>query len=143
MRNEICLVYGSAAKRLMLDEELLTLLNKARENNTEKEITGLLLYRDATFIQVLEGERNRVEDLFDVIKRDPRHYGVTTILKRSIEKREFSEWWMGFIHLDKHDYSSLEGYTDFLTNIKSLDYMMKHPTRLYNMMLMLRSQLNY
>ncbi|MDD1617775.1 MAG: hypothetical protein CG439_2841 [Methylococcaceae bacterium NSP1-2] len=68
-----CLVYVSIATRKMSDNDLQTLLEKARKKNEGSAITGMLLYRDGFFAQVLEGELKDIEDLFAIISRDERH----------------------------------------------------------------------
>ncbi len=52
----IHLCYVSTAKYLMTQEELLKLLNVARQSNSKLGITGMLLYKDMSFLQVIEGE---------------------------------------------------------------------------------------
>ena len=52
------LVYVSAATHAFTKSELLELLNKARANNQRLGITGLLLFKDGDFIQLLEGDKS-------------------------------------------------------------------------------------
>jgi hypothetical protein len=40
----------------MAHEELLTLLAQSRKNNLPTDITGMLMYMEGCFFQVLEGE---------------------------------------------------------------------------------------
>jgi hypothetical protein len=77
-------------------------------------ITGLLLYRDGDFLQVLEGDAEAVEKIYDDILKDPRHTGVIRVLKQEIEEREFSDWKMGFINLDEVNPDDIPGFSDFL-----------------------------
>ncbi len=91
-----CLVYISIATRKMSDNDLQTLLEKAREKNEVLAITGMLLYRDGFFAQVLEGELKDIEDLFAIISRDERHRIVFLLYTKPIEKRNFADWTMGF-----------------------------------------------
>jgi len=60
----------------------------------------MLLYRGRNFLQVLEGEKTVVQELFKAIGQDPRHYHVSALITRPIAKREFAEWEMGFTNLD-------------------------------------------
>lgn len=114
----IHLIYASSATRLMPNDELTALLKKARENNAKRDISGMLLYRNGNFVQVLEGPEQEVDQVFEVIKKDPRHFDVTLILRRPIQKRDFEEWEMGFNGIEEKD---LEGYTNFLD-------VFEHPT---------------
>jgi len=50
----LSLIYVSTSVKLLNDEELLDILKVSRENNSGKDITGLLLYKGGNFMQVLE-----------------------------------------------------------------------------------------
>jgi hypothetical protein len=50
------LAYTSIASHHMAHEELLALLAQSRKNNLPTDITGMLLYMEGCFFQVLEGE---------------------------------------------------------------------------------------
>ncbi|MEP7294426.1 MAG: BLUF domain-containing protein [Chloroflexota bacterium] len=110
----ITLIYGSSATDSFSETELVPLLQKAREKNSRLNVTGMLLYRDGNFLQVLEGEAETVEGLYETISKDPRHRSVLTFMKRTIPEREFSEWQMGFVNLGDVDASQLPGYSDYL-----------------------------
>ena len=74
------LVYVSKAVQRLKQDQLEAILSKARKNNTDNEITGLLLYDGyGTFIQVLEGPENSVESLFSKIQKDTRHTNINRI----------------------------------------------------------------
>lgn len=57
--------------------EPVSLLQQSRENNLRLGITGLLLYKDLDFTQVIEGEDSTVQKLSSRIERDPRHRAYT------------------------------------------------------------------
>ncbi len=110
----IHLIYSSSATNPMHDHDLAEMLAIARENNHRSQITGMLLYHNASFLQVLEGKRTVVETLFKKIAHDPRHHDVTLLRKRVLPNREFEKWEMGFVNIDTIDTSKLSGYTSFL-----------------------------
>lgn len=110
----ITLIYGSAAVEPFSEAELVALLEKAREKNRRLGITGMLLYRDGNFLQVLEGEAEAVDALLETIRRDPRHRGILVFLKRPLPQREFSDWEMGFVNLDSVSPEQLPGYSSYL-----------------------------
>ena len=97
----VSLIYASSAVKRMSQEELLAILEKSRENNEKRNITGMLLYKDGNFLQVLEGEDTAVTDLYYAITKDERHTDLQLLLKREITKRTFSDWEMGFINLEE------------------------------------------
>lgn len=91
---------SSALTRHMPLDEVKSILRTSRINNTRQNITGLLLYRDGSFAQFLEGPTDAVDSLYDTIERDDRHHGVVRVLRQSITKRDFRQWSMAFRDLD-------------------------------------------
>lgn len=117
MQNPVYrVVYVSSAAGLFDKPALLDLLNKARENNRKLDVTGMLLYRDGDFIQLLEGERATVEALYRTIAGDPRHTGATLILEEYATERLFSDWSMGFRDLSNPDVQSTPGFSQFMNS---------------------------
>jgi hypothetical protein len=80
----------------MSDFELNNLLEMARVNNKTKSITGLLLYIDGDFIQIIEGDDFEVNNLYSNIQFDKRHKNIICVSDEKITKRQFPEWSMGF-----------------------------------------------
>ena len=99
-----CLIYTSVAKEKMTDNCLKSLLDRARPKNSALDITGMLLYLDPYFVQVLEGEINAINETFKKISKDPIHHKVSLIFKKPISERSFSNWVMGFNKVS-HEYS--------------------------------------
>jgi hypothetical protein len=110
----IHLIYVSSATRPFTQSELLALLETSRRNNEPVAITGLLLYRDGNFMQVLEGEETAVTVTHARISKDSRHGGLITMLKGPITQRNFGDWSMGFRNLDSAEVRSMPGYSEFL-----------------------------
>ena len=110
----ITLVYVSVATRKMTEADLVSILEVARERNKELDVTGMLLYRDGFFVQVLEGEQVVIEDLFQKISGDSRHKHVIVVYQNSIQKRSFLEWSMGFNMIAESDLLKLDGYSGML-----------------------------
>ena len=73
------LLYISNAVNLMSNDELESLLGNARIKNHQLNITGMLVYLDGSFIQVLEGEKAVVKDSFKNISKDPRHNNIILV----------------------------------------------------------------
>lgn len=91
-----CLVYVSMATKEMSDSDLQAILEKSRTKNAEAHITGMLIYRDGFFAQVLEGELEDLENLFALIAIDERHRIMFLMHTKPLEKRSFADWTMGF-----------------------------------------------
>lgn len=110
----IQLAYVSNSVRLMSEMDLTDLLIQARTINAEHGITGMLLYKDRSFLQVLEGDSESVHAIYARITRDRRHEKVRTLYDEPIDKRDFPDWTMGFRNLSGSDLESLVGYTSFM-----------------------------
>lgn len=80
-----------------LDETLLSdIMNVSVRNNVRDEITGVLMYHDNLFFQLLEGEQSVVKRCFARIQRDQRHKRVTLVWDHIAGARVFSSWAMGY-----------------------------------------------
>ena len=80
---------------MTLQEQIDNILNTAKQFNKEKGITGVLLYNDTRFVQYLEGEYKQIMELFESIKKDPRHNNVVIVTISTVPKRLFPSWQMG------------------------------------------------
>lgn len=96
----IHLIYISSATKWPTEKDLKSLMAQARARNLRQNITGLLLYNNATYMQVLEGPTGDVHEIFEAICEDPRNNGVVKLIDESIQQRDFPQWSMGFKHLD-------------------------------------------
>jgi hypothetical protein len=94
---------------------LPALLDAARSANAAQEISGMLLYVEGNFFQVLEGDPSRVDDVFERICRDERHTRVTRIIHEPIAARDFADWTMGFASLSLAECAQFAGVNDFFT----------------------------
>lgn len=92
------LIYVSAARDEMSAVDLDRLLGTARHNNEAANVTGLLLYHDGSFFQVLEGPKDGVMRIFSKIERDPRHARVIVLQTKAAETRAFPNWSMGYMN---------------------------------------------
>jgi len=133
----ITLLYLSSAGTKFSDSELIDLLTKAREKNTRLGVTGMLLYHDGNFLQVLEGDEASVRPLFERINRDPRHQSVIKLIERPLAERQFGEWSMAFRTLDDLPVEQVEGYSDFL-NKPFAEELTSHPSAAYQFLLAFR-----
>ncbi len=90
------IAYLSHVARPFSKDELFALATQASENNRAKGISGILLYSGNKFLQVLQGEEDAVNALYQKIALDPRHRNVTLIIKSRTMAKEFGEWSMAF-----------------------------------------------
>ena len=106
----IRIVYVSVANKPFEEKALLQLLAKCRASNTERQISGQLIYSDGTFMQVLEGPEKEVDDTYARIKKDTRHNNITLLERSSIDERQFPDWSMGFKSLNRKQLERIQGY---------------------------------
>ena len=106
-------IYASTAASVFKESDIPDLLWHARNANAERGVTGMLLYIEGGFFQVIEGGASVVDDVYGRILRDPRHSRITSIIREPIAARDFSEWTMGFSTLDPLDAGQLIGENDF------------------------------
>lgn len=126
----IQLIYGSTATHAMSENELVDILETSHRNNERRNITGMLMYYDQSFMQVLEGDAHEVDRLFATIQQDTRHQAVNMFSRRKIDKREFPEWKMAFTQITDDDIHRLEGYSNIIEQSKlNSDIFLENPTR--------------
>ncbi len=89
------LLYASNTSRDVSQDVLDDILAASRRNNPRDGITGMLLYVEGGFMQVLEGEDAAVSAVYARIARDRRHWNSQVLLDRAAP-RAFGEWSMGF-----------------------------------------------
>ena|GEM_PF-5181611 len=89
-------LYRSTATRRFTNDELLKLLEHARSFNLEHQVTGMLLYSEGHFVQVIEGAEEVVSALYERIRQDPWHHEIETVNEGPLPARRFAEWSMDF-----------------------------------------------
>lgn len=120
------LIYVSQATSSIQLDEIENILEASRANNQVEQVTGMLMYKDRLFIQILEGQKDDVFSVYNRVKDDSRHQGVQIIEELEVPKRQFDQWIMGFKFLTQddlikiiHPLSSLEDVVvDFTEVIK-------------------------
>ena len=90
------IIYFSSATNLLTDNELHLLLDKSRIKNSQNDISGILIHIDGDILQVLEGEKEKIQNLFELIKLDPRHRTIIKVFNNEVSSRMFENWSMGY-----------------------------------------------
>jgi len=104
-------LYASRARLPLLPATIDAIVDQSRRNNPPRGITGLLCFVDDIFVQVLEGGRDEVCDLFNTIVRDDRHQGVRMLVYEEIGERRFGHWNMGQVNIAKVNTALLLKYS--------------------------------
>ncbi|MBI5923638.1 MAG: BLUF domain-containing protein [Betaproteobacteria bacterium] len=89
-----------------------SIMEQSRKNNLDQGVTGILCYSDDLFVQVLEGGRDEVCELFNTIVRDDRHRNVRILVFEEIHERRFASWTMGKVNIAKANPSLLLKYSE-------------------------------
>ena len=124
---DICLIYFSSTKAALQEEDLERLLQQSRKHNSEMGITGLLLYVRGHIIQVLEGEKQAVEDLYERIKQDPRHTNVSSAINRPISQRLFAKWAMGYETITHRELEEIKAIVNLNSSKGSVLVLSENP----------------
>jgi len=122
------IAYVSFSFKSLTEKELEELLLDIRNRNKKQNVTGLLLYNDGSFIQVIEGEKETLNHLFEKISKDNRHENIVKLVEEPIEKRAFPDWSMGFEVLNYKQIDHIPGYSKFM-NSENPEELIKESTR--------------
>jgi hypothetical protein len=91
------LIYSSEAAPGLAAAELEGMLAESRIRNRAHGISGVLVYVEGAFLQILEGEKNDVLDLMGRIEKDPRHHDLKVFYEQDVDERAFSSWSMAYL----------------------------------------------
>ncbi len=108
------ILYTSLSKEKFDAASIQTLLQQCYDNNVVNNITGCMVFKKREFIQVIEGEKEVVLQLFEKIKKDERHSKLKVIWQGKTLERSFEKWLMGFYNFNELDKNAIEGFTDIL-----------------------------
>ncbi|MEQ8302939.1 MAG: BLUF domain-containing protein [Cyclobacteriaceae bacterium] len=109
------IVYTSRATQAFDQLQLVDLLKHSRKYNRLWDVTGILLYIEGKFIQVLEGDKDVVQEVYARVKKDPWHDRVVVVEEGESERRIFKNWAMGFRISSYSEFSSVTGFKEIDT----------------------------
>lgn len=108
------ILYSSISVVKFDAQAIKDLLRQCFDNNEKNGITGCMIYKKREFIQVVEGEKEQVLQLFEKIKKDTRHTKIKIIWEGETAKRSFDKWLMGFYNFDELNKTEILGFADIL-----------------------------
>ena len=118
------LCYVSSCKNNLTVKDLEHLFRVNKRNNTEHDVSGILIYNNGNFLQILEGDQDMVKTLFKKITRDSRHRNLIPLINNPIEERIFHDYDSGFIQFENpKKRQELHNYISWLkeAEIKNVD----------------------
>ena len=111
------LVYSSIRNEDCDQDCIDQILASSVKNNPQDDLTGVLLYTEDRFIQVLEGPLTKVMETYNRILKDKRHGGSVIRYCAPTEERYFEDWHMGSKNIES---AELEFGTDMSKEEKKL-----------------------
>ncbi len=115
---------SSATDELGGEDGIRSILEVSRHSNESDGITGVLLYRGGIFLQLLEGDKAKVEKLFEKIERDPRHANVIRLFGTEGNERIFEDWNMAYREVSEIDLKLINemlSWNDLISGSSSID----------------------
>ena len=91
------IMYSSQATKPMTVTDLEKILTDARAGNQARNVTGVLVYVDGVFFQILEGDQAVVRNLMANIASDTRHQSVKVFYEAQVDVRAFDSWSMAYL----------------------------------------------
>lgn len=110
----LSVLYISYMKKEYDKEELDELMSKFYLNNLKYDISGLLLYSEGNIIQYIEGEKDKIENLYNNIENDTIHKNVFLLHKKEIQQRLFTEWKANVNYIE---YNKFRDFIDCIASI--------------------------
>lgn len=95
------LIYASTASTETQYETVLEILNISNRENKLHGITGILIFDGKFFMQCIEGDPGKIQQLMSNIFKDPRHHSVMVIGEETNDERFFPNWSMGYLNREK------------------------------------------
>ena len=131
----IQLAYVSTSCEHFAPEELSVIVQRFDEWNEANGVTGMLVYKDETFLQVIEGTIETINKLFDKILLDPRHINIYTIYISEIKEREFGNWGMTYLVPDIDELVVVDEACDYIKNGKVSRRLFENDIRSHKLLL--------
>ena len=106
------IIYCSQARYDVSPDELVSLLALSRQNNARAGLSGMLLYSSQSFLQVLEGDPEALQETYARILVDDRHTNLRLLMDAEVPAPLFPDWTMGFEHVDDEELAEdVAGFT--------------------------------
>lgn len=122
----IRVTYLSQQASALSSDALLALVTQCHRNNPGKGLTGVLLYGNGTFLQVLEGEAAVIDALLEAIDRDPRHTNMKIVRRDEVSSRQYADWSMGFERITDRTLDDIPGLRNFGLRNFTPEYLLGH-----------------
>jgi hypothetical protein len=103
-------LYVSQVSLDLTPAELTALVTRAQVRNALAGLTGGLMCYRGRFMQVLEGDRDAVQQCLQRIEKDTRHHDVAVVYNGPLTSRRFGEWTMREIQAQRDNEPVVEDF---------------------------------
>ncbi len=98
------LTYISNFSKSITKKEIENIATISQTNNSREGITGVLLSCNGIFFQILEGDEENIDRLYEKILKDDRHNQILCLKSEfNVTERRFPDWSMEVIALDENN----------------------------------------
>lgn len=118
----IRLIYVSELAESLSLTDIQNIWSTSIRNNKLTDIHGLLLFKNNNFLQVLEGDREILTQLFFKLKNDKRHRKIKLLGEEDITHFEFTPWFMGYIMSNEQVNQILKKHISKSKGLKNLTF---------------------
>ena len=101
-------VYTSKSNESITPKFLQEILNLSRKNNARDGIRGFLVCRENFFLQLLEGQEQKVKECMDRIKKDSRHKNIIIQAEFFSNEKITPGWGMAHLELNEKPWNAEE-----------------------------------
>ena len=108
-------------KNSVTRQDVSDIITVSSASNLSEGITGCLLSGQNSFLQILEGPKKAIQDLYEIIVKDSRHTDIKKLCDEAIKERLFSQWSMKSDNFDKIEWSRSELNSGYFLNISDND----------------------
>lgn len=102
--------YISEQSYILTESEITALLSNSRNNNSQNQVTGILIYFNGIFTQFLEGPKRAVDEVYERILADKRHQKIKELFCGEHHERFYQNWSMAFRSLRNTDIPPILGH---------------------------------
>lgn len=118
------LVYLSSYIGVATEDSLKEIFTVASRNNIRDEISGLLIFYEGNFFQIIEGEADQINACYKRIEADRRHRLPTRLSVQEVTERAFKNWEALFYLDNPNDPLKVDGQSDESKRIRLYDILM-------------------
>ncbi|RYE24854.1 MAG: BLUF domain-containing protein [Sphingobacteriaceae bacterium] len=103
------IIYTSTASIYFRVDRLEAMLCGFRKSNLKHGITGMLIYSEGTFMQILEGKSETIDRLLKNIIKDKIHHSLMIWENKPLSVRLFADWSMSFKSVSNGQFGEMIG----------------------------------